>query len=105
MLTVIALLVFLPWALGGMRPWAQQIGFGLAGLAFVLSLLPRTYDDRYHAGGNLRLHMWPKLRRFPIFWLGPHPPRRPIPRQDKRAGGSRCSRDFPRHGIGVLHRV
>lgn len=70
MLTVIALLVFLPWALGGMKLWAQQIGFGLAGLAFVLSLLPRTYDDRYHAGGDLRLHMGPKLRRFPIFWLG-----------------------------------
>lgn len=70
MLTVIALLVFLPWALGGMRPWAQQIGFGLAVLAFVLSLIPRTYDDRYHAGGDLRLHMGPKLRRFPIFWLG-----------------------------------
>lgn len=70
MLTVIALLVFLPWALGGMKLWAQQIGFGLAALAFVLSLIPRTYDDRYHAGGDLRLHMGPKLRRFPIFWLG-----------------------------------
>ncbi len=68
--TAIALLIFLPWALGGMRPWAQQIAFGLAALAFVLSLIPRTYDDRYHAGGNLRLHMWPKLLRFPVLWLG-----------------------------------
>lgn len=68
--TVIVLLIFLPWAMGGMKLWAQQIAFGLAVLAFVLALIPRTYDDRYHAGGNLRLHMWPKLRRFPIFWLG-----------------------------------
>lgn len=70
MLTVIAVLVYLPWALGGMRPGAQLVAGALAALAFVLSLVPRTYDDRYHAGGNLRLHMWPKLRRFPIFWLG-----------------------------------
>lgn len=70
LLTALALLIFLPWALGGMRLWAQQIAFGLAALAFVLSLIPRTYDDRYHAGGNLRLHMWPKLLRFPVFWLG-----------------------------------
>ena len=69
-IVVIALLVFLPWALGGMKLWAQQIAFGLAALAFVLALIPRTYDDRYHAGGNLRLYMWPKLLRFPIFWLG-----------------------------------
>lgn len=69
-IVVIVLLVFLPWALGGMKLWAQQIAFGLAALAFVLALIPRTYDDRYHAGGNLRLYMWPKLLRFPIFWLG-----------------------------------
>jgi O-antigen ligase len=70
MLTVIALLVYVPWALGGMRPSAQIVAGILAVVAFVLSLIPRTYDDRYHAGGNLRLYMWPKLRRFPIFWIG-----------------------------------
>lgn len=70
LLTAIALLGFLPWAFGGMKLWAQQVAFGLAALAFVLALIPRTYDDRYHAGGNLRLHMWPKLLRFPVFWLG-----------------------------------
>lgn len=75
---VIALLVFLPWALGGMKLWAQQIAFALAALAFVLALIPRTYDDRYHAGGNLRLYMWPKLLRFPIFWLGPDDANRAI---------------------------
>lgn len=67
---VITLLIFLPWALGGMKLWAQWIALGLASLAFVVSLLPRTYDDRYHAAGNMRLYMWPKLLHFPIFWLG-----------------------------------
>lgn len=76
---VIALLIYLPWALGGMRPSAQFVAGGLAVAAFVLSLIPRTYDDRYHAGGNLRLYMWPKLRRFPVFWLGPdHLTRPPV---------------------------
>ena len=67
---VITLLIFLPWALGGMKLWAQWIALALASLAFVVSLVPRTYDDRYHAGGNMRLYMWPKLLHFPIFWLG-----------------------------------
>jgi O-antigen ligase len=67
---VITLLIFLPWALGGMTLWAQWIALGLATLAFIVSLIPRKYDDRYHAGGNMRLYMWPKLLRFPILWLG-----------------------------------
>ena len=67
---VITLLIYLPWALGGMKLWAQWIALALASLAFVVSLVPRTYDDRYHAGGNMRLYMWPKLLHFPIFWLG-----------------------------------
>lgn len=67
---VIALLVFLPWALGGMRPWGQFTALALSSLAFVAALIPRSYDNRYHSGGNLRLYMWPKLLKFPIFWLG-----------------------------------
>ncbi len=67
---IITLLIFLPWALGGLRVWGQWPMFGLSVLAFLIALIPRTYDDRYHTGGNLRLYMWPKLLRFPIFWLG-----------------------------------
>jgi O-antigen ligase len=67
---VITLLIFLPWALGGMKLWAQWTAFALAALAFIVALIPRTYDDRYHAGGNLRLHMGRKLLHFPLFWLG-----------------------------------
>lgn len=66
---VSAQLVFLPWALGGMRAWSQWIALGMSVLAFFLSLLPRNYEAE---GGQapFRLYTWPKLLRFPIFWLG-----------------------------------
>ncbi|MBP6505922.1 MAG: O-antigen ligase family protein [Opitutaceae bacterium] len=67
---VIALLVFLPWALGGMRLWGQWIALALATLAFVVALIPRNYTERHHASGHLRLYMFPKLYKFPLFWLG-----------------------------------
>jgi O-antigen ligase len=67
---VIAVLVFLPWAFGGMKFWAQLIALGLSAAAFVVSLIPRAYDDRYHAGGHVRLIPWPRLKKFPVFWLG-----------------------------------
>lgn len=66
----ISLLFFLPWALGGMKLWGQYTAVTLAALAFIVALIPRRYDERYHASGHLRLIMWPKLLRFPIFWLG-----------------------------------
>lgn len=67
---VSAQLVFLPWALGGMKEWAQWMGFGLSALGFTLSLLPRTYDDVPPGQAPFRLYTWPKLVRFPIWWLG-----------------------------------
>jgi hypothetical protein len=67
---VIALLIFLPWALGGMKLWSQWTALALAALAFIIALVPRKYDDRYHAGGSVRLLPWPRLLRFPVFWLG-----------------------------------
>jgi O-antigen ligase len=67
---VIAILIFLPWAFGGMMLWAQWTAIGLSFTAFVASLIPRRYDERYHAGGNVRLITWPRLVRFPVFWLG-----------------------------------
>jgi O-antigen ligase len=63
-------LVFLPWALGGMRPWTQFISLGLALLGFVLALIPRQYDAVHTGAGSFRLIMWPRLVRFPLFWLG-----------------------------------
>ncbi len=63
-------LVFLPWALGTMRPWAQFISAGLAVTGFVLALLPRAYTGEHTAAEPFRLSTWPKLIRFPIFWIG-----------------------------------
>lgn len=67
---VIALLVFLPWYLGGMIRWAQYAALALAALAFVVALLPRRYTEQHHAGGELTLHPFPRLLRFPLFWIG-----------------------------------
>lgn len=63
-------LVFLPWALGTMRPWAQIVSLGLSVIGFVLALLPRNYTAEQTGTVPFRLHTWPKLAKFPIFWLG-----------------------------------
>ncbi len=65
-----AQLVLLPWALGGMKEWAQWVSFGLSVLAFGLALLPRDYDEAGPGQAPFRLYTWPKLMRFPIWWLG-----------------------------------
>jgi O-antigen ligase len=52
-------LSFLPWALGDIHPWSQEIGFVLSALGFALALAPR--GDGSASG---------RLLRFPIFWLG-----------------------------------
>ncbi len=67
---VCAHLVFLPWALGGMREWAQWISAGFAVVGFVLALWPREYDAQQGGGVAFTLYAWPKLLRFPLFWLG-----------------------------------
>lgn len=63
-------LVFLPWALGTMRPWAQIISVVLAVIGFGLALVPREYTEDHTGSNRFRLVMWPKLIRFPIFWIG-----------------------------------
>lgn len=63
-------LVFLPWALGGMVIWAQAVGLLLALCACVIALRPRHYAEELTQGAAFRLVMWPKLVRFPVFWLG-----------------------------------
>jgi len=67
---VSAHLIFLPWALGTMRPWAQWISLGLSVVSFGLSLLPRRYTEEHTGSNSFRLVMWPRLLRFPLFWLG-----------------------------------
>lgn len=70
-LAIVAIhLVFLPWALGTMRPWAQFISAALALVGIALALLPRDYTGEHTATEPFRLQPWPKLIRFPIFWIG-----------------------------------
>lgn len=63
-------MIFLPWALGTMHPWAQWVSLGFSGLSLILALVPREYEEEHTGGGRFRLVMWPKLLKFPIFHLG-----------------------------------
>lgn len=64
-------MIFLPWAIGGMQIWGQLTSLGFAVLAFILALVPRHYTEEHTGAKNsFHLFMWPRLRRFPIFWLG-----------------------------------
>ncbi len=63
-------LVFLPWALGGMRIWAQVISLALSAIGFALALLPRNYTEEHTRSDRFRILTRPKLLKFPIFWLG-----------------------------------
>jgi hypothetical protein len=63
-------LVFLPWAIGTMRIWAQWLSFSFSLLSFVIALWPRHYTPEHTGAASFKLLPWPKLFRFPIFWLG-----------------------------------
>lgn len=67
---VSAHLIFLPWALGGMRPWGQWSSLGFAIIGFVIALIPRDYHEDHTGTSKLRLVMWPRLLKFLLFWLG-----------------------------------
>jgi hypothetical protein len=67
---VCAHVLFLPWAVGGMMAWGQFVSLGLAVLGFVLALVPRNYTEDHTGANRFRLITWPRLLRFPIFWLG-----------------------------------
>ncbi len=67
---IAAQLVFLPWALGGSRDWAQIASFVLSIAALITALWPREYTDVAPGQAPFRLYTWTKLLRFPIFWLG-----------------------------------
>jgi len=64
------LLCFMPWALGTMHVWSQFVSLGLASLVFLVALSNRHYRGERAPQGDFKLIMWPKLIRFPIFWLG-----------------------------------
>ena len=64
------LLCFMPWALGSMHVWSQFVSLGLAALALGIALPTRHYRDELAPQGDFKLIMWPKLVRFPLFWLG-----------------------------------
>jgi len=63
-------LAFLPWAIGGMRPWSQFISLGFGVFSFILALLPRNYSSAHTNGPSFRAHPFPMLLRLPLFWLG-----------------------------------
>jgi O-antigen ligase len=71
LLVVAAWLCFLPWALGAMYVWGQGIALGLAVAGFALSVMKRRYGASISpTGASFNLIMWPRLVRFPVFWLG-----------------------------------
>lgn len=65
-----AQLCFMPWALGTMHVWSQFVSLGLAVVAFAVAITRRHYRGELAPQGDFKLIMWPKLVRFPLFWLG-----------------------------------
>lgn len=63
-------LCFLPWALGGMRPWSCWFSLGFALVGFIFALVPRTYPSGHRDESIITLTAWPRLRQFPLFWIG-----------------------------------
>lgn len=63
-------LTFLPWCIGARMPWAQVVSLILGFSALILSLWPRREVDERKNGQTVRLRFWPRLLRFPLFWLG-----------------------------------
>jgi len=53
-----------------MHLWSQLVSLTLAGVGFGVSLVPRHYREEDNGSAAFRLVMWPRLLRFPIFWLG-----------------------------------
>lgn len=67
---VSAHLIFLPWALGAVRPWGQITSLVFSIVSIAVALFPRNYSEEHTGSNRFRLIMWPKLLKFPIFWLG-----------------------------------
>ncbi len=56
--------------MGARMPWAQLVSLGFGVLALIVSLWPRHYSGELAPEGNFKLHPWPRLLRFPLFWIG-----------------------------------
>ena len=67
---VSAHIVFLPWAVGGMRLWGQISSLVLATAGFMVAMTPRIYTGDSAEDGPYRVSFTGKLLRFPLFWLG-----------------------------------
>lgn len=68
---IAAHLSFLPWALGNLHVWSQWVSLGIAAVTFILAVAPRNYrGDLAEDGRPFRLIHWPRLLRFPLFWIG-----------------------------------
>ena len=65
----IAELIWLPWALGCSRVPGQIPAFVLSVLLMLVTLLPRRYEAEGEQGA-FKLQSWPRLLKFPPFWLG-----------------------------------
>ena len=64
-------LCFLPWALGTMHVWSQLVSLVLGAIGLGVALRPRVYSEGLAEGPTpYRLTMWPRLVRFPGFWIG-----------------------------------
>jgi len=70
LITTAVLLCFMPWAFGAMQVWSQFVALGLSATSFTLALINRHYRGHLAPQGDFKLIMWPKLIRFPLFWLG-----------------------------------
>lgn len=53
-----------------MHVWSQFVSLGFAVLAFLVAIINRQYRGALAPDGDFKLIMWPKLIRFPVFWLG-----------------------------------
>ena len=62
-------LVFQPWAFGLMHVWSQGVALGLAAIAFLLSLWPRTLEAVPGMTGPVKTAPWRTLIALPVFWL------------------------------------
>jgi O-antigen ligase len=63
-------LCFLVWAVGGRSPWIAYATLGFGVVAFVLALWPRRYTGELAPEGDFTLHTWPRVLKFPLFWIG-----------------------------------
>lgn len=63
-------LLFMPWAFGTMYIWSQIAALAVSAVGLGVALWPRLYTEDLSGGKEFTLRSWPRLLRFPLFWLG-----------------------------------